>query len=661
MIPDADLLFARANESGELTGMLSVTTYPLIGLRNAGEPALLFGSRYEAGYYMAALALLGKDATRIDEKYGPVLPKGPPSLWLTALGRGGYVPMRYPQPNWDADRHVATPPMPDFAFRPPPLWRVAAFAITILLGGLLLSVLTAQWSRGSRAALLRLNGGVARGASIAAITMSALAVWSPFATGLLDHFELYLPDWFAPALMLVVLFGAHALNRNLSGLPESFVVAIAAGAVVYFFTNRQLAMMDLFQVRMVDLTSGVSPTLPMLLMSLCLLWWGVIDLRRGYFQSLQCQDLPRTGLWSSNLAEAQKRFNAAFIDSTWVRLRWKMGRLITTLALLFGAWLSGPFIRPQSLEGPGFDWIFCICFSIITMLLFGEWARFIYAWGQLRKYLSILSHHPIRYAFGRVRSPHAGTLIWRGGPNQSGFAGQSRFIERLGRMVPLLTRKCDGAHDLERALCAENKTVFERDETRLRAQLDQLMLVASTNRRDSALVAAQLELDMCAVSTRLAARLETYWLRGGSPDWEKSAVNAELIAEEAVAIRYLAFIRYGFLQLRNILIFLSAGFLLMLLAVNSYPFQSQRPMIWLLTVFFVLLGGGIATMLAQADRDPIVSRLTNAKTGAVGWQFFVRLLSYGGLPLLGLLNSYFPWFNSISQTLLQPALDLLRK
>jgi hypothetical protein len=59
-----------------------------------------------------------------------------------------------------------------------------------------------------------------------------------------------------------------------------------------------------------------------------------------------------------------------------------------------------------------------------------------------------------------------------------------------------------------------------------------------------------------------------------------------ILAEEFVVLRYLTLIRYASLQLRNLLAFVMAGFILGVFALRSYPFLASRAIGWTLTLIF---------------------------------------------------------------------------
>jgi hypothetical protein len=134
-------------------------------------------------------------------------------------------------------------------------------------------------------------------------------------------------------------------------------------------------------------------------------------------------------------------------------------------------------------------------------------------------------------------------------------------------------------------------------------------------------------------------------------------LKPELAAEEFVVLRYLHYIRYAMLQLRNLLTLMSGGFILTTLSLNSYAFQSDQLIRGMVTMAFAVLGVGIISVFIQMDRDAILSRITNTKAGQVGTGFYVRVITLGGLPLLSVLASHFPTICRFLLSWVRPAME----
>jgi hypothetical protein len=120
-----------------------------------------------------------------------------------------------------------------------------------------------------------------------------------------------------------------------------------------------------------------------------------------------------------------------------------------------------------------------------------------------------------------------------------------------------------------------------------------------------------------------------------------------------LALRVAAYLRYVFAHMRNSLIGGLACGLLALVGVTAYVFEPKH---------FISLAGwlglGIAVTLTiwiflQMDRNPTLSRIGNTTPGQVTFDrvFLTKLLTYAGIPILGLIATQFPQVGRMLGTL----------
>ena len=67
-------------------------------------------------------------------------------------------------------------------------------------------------------------------------------------------------------------------------------------------------------------------------------------------------------------------------------------------------------------------------------------------------------------------------------------------------------------------------------------------------------------------------------------------------------------------------------------------------------MLFIAVGYLMIKVFAQMERNPILSRISRTTPGELNAEFWLQLVSLGGLPLLGVLAHLFP---SLSQFLFQ--------
>jgi hypothetical protein len=111
-----------------------------------------------------------------------------------------------------------------------------------------------------------------------------------------------------------------------------------------------------------------------------------------------------------------------------------------------------------------------------------------------------------------------------------------------------------------------------------------------------------------------------------------------------LALRVAAYLRYVFAHMRNSLIGGLVSGLLAVLGVTAYVFEPKH---------FVSLAGWVALAIAvaltlwiflQMDRNPTLSRIGGTIPGQVTFDrvFLTKLLTYAGIPILGLIATQFP-------------------
>jgi hypothetical protein len=153
----------------------------------------------------------------------------------------------------------------------------------------------------------------------------------------------------------------------------------------------------------------------------------------------------------------------------------------------------------------------------------------------------------------------------------------------------------------------------------------------------------------------LNAQLTTFWktvppLPADEPD-DSTARAAPLVtdattlwvraAERLEALLVVAYLAWVFRHLRSLAAFLLVALILTMLLLDSYPFFPQN--LIKLLFFFVFVGtvGSLLLVLAQMNKDPILTGITKT---TVTWNtpFAAHLVVFGALPILALLGSWFP-------------------
>ena len=138
--------------------------------------------------------------------------------------------------------------------------------------------------------------------------------------------------------------------------------------------------------------------------------------------------------------------------------------------------------------------------------------------------------------------------------------------------------------------------------------------------------------------------------------------RSELIrnAEELVCLTYLGYAQNLLGRIRTIVLGGVYLFVAATIAVSSYPFD-PRPLLSgvLLSIFFAF-GTVVVFVYADMHRDATLSYVTNTKPGELDSAFWFKLVAYGAGPVLGLITQLFPEWAGFLFTWLQPGLSSLK-
>lgn len=136
--------------------------------------------------------------------------------------------------------------------------------------------------------------------------------------------------------------------------------------------------------------------------------------------------------------------------------------------------------------------------------------------------------------------------------------------------------------------------------------------------------------------------------------------SLEHIAEDFIVIRYVALIRSVLLNMRYQMLTVGTAFVLALVAWNSYPFEPHAFMDWVFTLLLGALGVGFVSVFAQMHRSAILSRITDTTPNELGWDFYLRLITFGAVPVLTWIAYEFPQIGGTLYRLLQPGFQAMK-
>jgi hypothetical protein len=394
--------------------------------------------------------------------------------------------------------------------------------------------------------------------------------------------------------------------------------------------------------RDLNLTSGVAPALPLAFLVLVFyvgIWAFLLRLAYWRYRYADIRNLPLDNYINSDFtasaAAIDRGMQGGFKNGTWKAVFW--ATVILSL-LLFRRWV----LPIDMLETAEIRWLVSVFIVLVVLTLWLNWFRFISCWQSLQEILNGIEPLPIKTAFNRM--PHETSLpIWQWRTSDSCLLLR-QIVERFRT---LLATDCN-------AVSPALKDEFN-DWIKHQTSLDSV----DEAEKEKAV--------MKIVQVLIPWLKDNYWGRVASGDQKTSEADAPqdkpdpkfAAAEDIVALLFYDYIRHVVIELRNLLFFLAAAFCLLFGALHVYAFRADSAIDWSMIGLFIIQGTGIVIVLAQMERNALLSRLADGSAGGLGKNFYFDLLKYGTVPLLTVLSSQVPFISNNVLRWLQPALEAL--
>jgi hypothetical protein len=471
-----------------------------------------------------------------------------------------------------------------------------------------------------------------------------------------------------------------------------------------------------FSYRSLHPVSGVSPVVPVLLLLFAWYLWAMLQTARLRFSAMNRPRLPgrvpSASAYPLYVADESlagctpplscclfqniscllitRELGRRFTGWSNRRLNWSLAPLyfIAFLVCANGLHIYSMerFLHPGSLL-TAYEWLIAILFYPLAMIAVAGWLRVLLIWSALKDgLLEPLERSPFRLAFSRLSEVDWVAMLGQSGLNVR-WRDMARSTESLRQLINNEEIKAAAGSGWQSLTDASNE---------LSAQITYLQLsiagkVSSSapsegTSEDCDLPHVEARRQLCyiyAIERRYALFCERllehilipYWnetrvgfvneLDSDSPgtrhvaDAPRELLHIRL-AEEFLAIRYVALIRTVLVNIRHLMVFVSAAFVLAIVAWNSYPFQPHQTVDWCFTVLMLCVSVGFIWVFAQMHRNPILSRITATTPNELGPDFYIRLVTFGAVPVLTWLAYQFPEIGGNIFRLLQPSLQVAR-
>jgi hypothetical protein len=661
-----------------------------------------------------------------------------PLLWMTILGRDGFWPIvgmsddgllsadhQEPIAHFPSDRQtpsslkIASGPLslPEpKAATMPGAWSITyCLCLVLLIGHAFLSlngsILADSESRAQFARNVDIRGTmvVAIGALILATTFvlilctrNPLVAWTG---GIPLTVLMWLPF---PLYVAVTIWDIGKLRGQPSvAWAYAVIVFVMTVAQIYLVCTPAERLRVYWSTRVVHITSGVSPVLPMLLLFGAGYWWvwmslrgiSLVDLRRPRLP--EKKDLRGFSFRITDSEGEELRMTAHPFFFAWQVLLPVLGLALVSLTVLD---LKHPV---QTIEGWAYDWGFTLLLAIMIATFLGCLLKLVLAWFKCRQILSGLDRTPLREVFSRMKG-----LSWHSFWNPGGstlretYKVMSRALENLERLDLALQTKEEDSPLTEEARKAARAQIKNTFDVRIETHDAYMEIFAEENGgakngespQDSPGVAPAQNVEIkkqshCEQKKEHARLLKALMDKVEAlqksmaktaamlicdvllPWWSRQqlpvvSVDDRLpkgtlfltraLAEEFTALVYVNFLVTVLLRMRTLVICAGGMYVFIVLSVSVYPFE-PHPALQSLTVILMLVGGAtVGYVYAEMHREAILSRLTSTEAGELGLDFWLKLASAGAIPVFSLLAAQFPQINQLLFSWLEPALQAVK-
>jgi hypothetical protein len=602
-----------------------------------------FPSKAAEGVYWAARSLIGGPRTSVPPDGG--------DLWLTIVGLDGYWPVAHfgeKRPNWLV--------RPSKAF--------SGLVLIVLLGLLLVSAAILKGrrvaqGRGPRKWLADFHFDPDAPLSFARqyhaycfvllVVVLMLLLYRPLALVMTDW--IYLSTLPAVVAFWVVRpdtrpkhldrhgFWSDQKTTSLDRRVTLYLVVIVTAATAFFLLGIFLKVWQedesnywatFAAYRSMYLSNGVNPTLPLFLGGLSLLACAWFHFQRFIYASERFVPLELTGLGTLHGPYQRVRD----ILSRYSTLHGSIAALATS-GLVIG--ISIVYDSALTIEGLFYDVFIVLLFATAAGLTMLSVCQFLQTWWNLSDFLRGIEGLPIRHVFSKMPRDLGSVAMFTGSTRQRSYLYliKCRDCARLMTFLPDSIK--DGIND----------------------SVSVLLKRAGADERETGKEAVNVHVSMLEANQFLLALLvKGVWDKGESEMKERKVPHEDAaLAEEFVALRFLGFIRYATLQLRNLLTYFSVSFILQAMAISCYPFFSQSLSRLYIGVAFVVLSGSIGFVLLQMNRDATLQRLcTDSEGKNQDHAILKQALQTASLPVLAFASTYFPDLGRSLFSWLLPAL-----
>lgn len=432
--------------------------------------------------------------------------------------------------------------------------------------------------------------------------------------------------------------------------------------------------------RSIHLSSGVSPIISILAMLAGFYWWFWQSLAGLALLGNGRPVLPRSRKISLGLAQVSDRL-ADNIDHTAVPfpsltrstllLYLLPAFLVVLLAfVLQRAWTQAFDLVLHSLENQAFNTTLHVLIAIALYLVLLEAGQFYFTWLALKRLLLALNRLPLRRTFAGLQglSMHS---LW----NLSGTSSRARYKVFAHQLESLLHLR----NELESFAWRDCGTPALRHTVRATWAQGWHFVQERSKGPDLAMIN---DVEAYSIRVHFSACAESVFNDLLVPEWSNEGESLDLsdpvgegearehlrlsgripvrLGEEFLCMTYIGYLQNLLGRMRTMVLSMVGIFAAIAIAVGFYPYTPRPTISLCLLALLLLIGAVVGTVYAGLDRDSTLSHITNTQPGALGAHFWIRMVSFVGVPALGLIVAQFPEVADFVFSWLEPTINAVK-
>jgi hypothetical protein len=475
--------------------------------------------------------------------------------------------------------------------------------------------------------------------------------------------------------------GIQKLHMRIAFLTGVAVVVVMISAVGAFFLFKfKDPNGALIAYRSVPITSGVSPVVSLLLILAGFYWWfwqslsGLALLGPGRPILPRKARMPKALSRVSNEMALNIEGSAMPAPSCRNQNAWfyviPLLLVASQACILQRPWSQGFDSILHSFEDKSFNWILHGTLGIGCYLLIIECCQLMLTWLALKRLLLALNRLPLRRTFAAFQGLSMHSLWSMSGTSSrarySIFSHQIESLVHLDNELSSFDSRDNGTPELRNVI---HETVV--DGVRFIESRSEGADLAIFNDHGAHRIrrvfchCAERTMDDLLVPVWFAERESLNLADGDNEDKQKehlplSDIPAVRLGEEFICLVYVGYLQNILARMRTMVLSMAGVFVTIALALAFYPY-TPRPLLALsLLMLLLVVGVAVTIVYAGLDRDSTLSHITNTTPGTLGSAFWVRIVSFVGVPALGLVVAQFPEIADFVVSWVQPGMNAMK-